>query len=147
MVRDLSRARAILIGNARYESQGIEDLPPAQGCVAAMAGLLEGQLCGWPTDRVTQLVDVPTQHELVLQVLAAVRDAEDLLVVYYVGHGLRTSKGQLALALGKTHPDLEALPYTAMLYENLAEILRGCRAATAYHLTGCLDCAVRPIRS
>ena len=137
MVRDLSRARAILIGNARYESRGIEDLPPARGSVAAMAGLLEGQLCGWPTDRVTQLVDVPTQHELALEVIAAVQDAEDLLVVYYVGHGLRTSKGQLALALGKTHPGSEALPYTAMLYESLAEILRGCRAATKLVILDC----------
>src|SRR5215467_890572 len=112
MVRDLSRARAILIGNASYESPGIENLPTARGCVTAMARLLEGQLCGWPADRVTELVDVAAPHVLAQRVIAAVRDAEDVLLVYYVGHGMSTRNGRLALALGETDPDPEALPYT-----------------------------------
>ncbi|HXL93851.1 MAG TPA: caspase family protein [Streptosporangiaceae bacterium] len=137
MDRDLIRARAILIGNAGYQDAGIEDLPTARRCVTAMAGLLAGELCGWPADRITTLVDVAAPHDLARRVIAAVRDAEDVLVVYYVGHGLSTRNGRLALALGETDPDPEALPHTSMLYENLADILRGCRAATKLVILDC----------
>jgi hypothetical protein len=137
MARDLSRARAILIGNAGFDSQRINDLPAARRCVTAMAELLEGQLCGWPADRITKLVDVAAPHVLARQVLAAVRDAEDVLLLYYVGHGMTTRNGRLALAVGETDPDPEALPYSSMLYENLADIMRGCRAATKLVILDC----------
>src|SRR5271154_2230035 len=137
MDRDLVRARAVLIGNATYQETGIEDLPAGRGCGKAMAELLAGELCGWPADRITTLVDVAAPHELARRVIAAVRDAEDVLVVYYVGHGLSTRNGRLALALGETDPDPEALPHTAMLYENLADIMRGCRAATKLVILDC----------
>ena len=65
-----------------------------------MAQLLTGDLCGWPPDRITPLVDVAAPHNLATLMVDAVRDAQDVLVVYYVGHGIRTSEGQLALAVG-----------------------------------------------
>lgn len=76
-------------------------------------------------------------HELASRVVDAVRDAEDVLLVYYVGHGLRTSEGQLALTLRETDPHPELLAHTGMLYENLAKILRGCRAATKLVILDC----------
>lgn len=136
MDRDLSRSRAILIGNGVYEDPRIHDLPAA-ACVSAMAELLTGELCGWPPERVMSLVDVASPDELARKVIGAVRDTEDVLLVYYVGHGVRTSEGQLALTVGNTDPDWEALPHTAMLYENLAKILRRCRAATKLILLDC----------
>ncbi|MBR7838181.1 caspase family protein [Actinospica durhamensis] len=138
MDRDLSRSRAILIGNARYsEHPRIPDLPAARGSVTAMAELLTSELCGWPAERVTTLVDVAAPHELARRVLAEVREAQDVLLVYYVGHGMRTLDGQLALALGDTDPHPEALPHTAMLYDNLTKIMRGCRAATKLVILDC----------
>ncbi|KUO09538.1 caspase, EACC1-associated type [Streptomyces sp. DSM 15324] len=136
MERDLSRSRAILIGNGGYADPRIPNLPAAQ-CVSAMADLLASDLCGWPAERVTCLVDVASPDALARKVIAAVRDAQDVLLVYYVGHGVRTSEGQLALTVGETDPGWEALPYTAMLYENLAKILRGCRAQTKLVLLDC----------
>lgn len=138
MDRDLSRSRAILIGNGSYrEHPRIQNLGSAQTCIAAMTTLLTGGLCGWPADRVTPLVDVPAPPTLAREIVKAVRDSEDVLFVYYVGHGMRTSDGQLALALGETDPDPETLPHTAMLYENLARILRGSRAATKIVILDC----------
>lgn len=137
MANDLSRSRAILIGNAAFASSSLPDLPAAARCVLAMTRLLTGELCGWPADRITALVDVAAPHALASSVVEAISDAEDVLLVYYVGHGLRTGEGQLALALGETnpHPDLRA--HTGMLYENLAKILRGCRAATKLVILDC----------
>lgn len=136
MDRDLTRSRAILIGNGVYRDPRIPDLPAAE-CVSAMTDLLTDELCGWPARRITPLVDVASPDDLARKVIEAVRDTQDVLLVYYVGHGVRTSEGQLALTVGNTDPDWEALPHTAILYENLARILRRCRAATKLVLLDC----------
>ena len=137
MDRDLSRSRAILIGNAGYRPAGIPDLLAARGCVNAMRELLTGPLCGWPAERVTTLVDLDTSSELASRVVDVLGDVEDVLLLYSVGHGLRTGEGQLALAVGQTDPHPELRAHTGMLYENLAKILRGCRAATKLVILDC----------
>jgi anti-sigma-K factor RskA len=135
---DLARSRAILIGNGAYaEHPSIPDLPGAQACVQAMTALLTGPLCGWPAERITSLVDLAVPSELAVRVWEAVRDAEDVLLVYYVGHGMRTFDGQLALALAGTRPHPETLRHTAMLYPELASILRGARAPTKLVILDC----------
>lgn len=137
MTHDFSRSRAILIGNGAFTDPGIPDLPAAPDCVGAMAGLLGDELCGWPAERVTALVDVATPSELARRLVPLMREAEDVLLVYYVGHGLRTSEGQLALALGETERHPEMLPYTGMIYGDLARIMRGSRAATKLVILDC----------
>ena len=77
MARDLSRARAILIGNGSFEDRWIGALPAA-GCVQAVRDLLAGPLCGWPADRITVLNDMPAPDQLARQVITAVRDAQDV---------------------------------------------------------------------
>lgn len=137
MAHDLSRSRAILIGNGNFaDRKRLPDLPAA-GCVSAMADLLAGELCGWPADRIVMLPDIASPSDLARRIVPTVRDVHGVLLVYYVGHGVRTSEGQLALALGETDAGLEALPHTAMLYENLAKILRGSPAATKLVILDC----------
>jgi hypothetical protein len=136
MARDLSRARAILIGNGSFQHPQISALP-AKDCVTAVSELLNGPLRGWPAERITTLDNTATPDQLARKVIAAVREAQDVLLVYYVGHGFRTRTGQLALALQETDRDPEALPHTAMLYANLADILRGCQAATKLVILDC----------
>jgi hypothetical protein len=137
MGRDLSRSRAILVSNATYRDQGIPDLPAAAGCVPAMRTLLTGDLCGWPTDRVESLVDVAAPHEVARHLVEMVKGIEDVLLLYYVGHGMRTTAGQLALALSDSSADPELLPHTAVLYEAIARILRGCPAVTKLVILDC----------
>ena len=125
MAPDLSRSRAILVGNARYRAEsGIADIPAAGPCVEAIADLLTSDLCGWPADRIERLIDVAAPHELARRIAAAVRDVQDVLLFYYVGHGLRTPDGQLALALGDTDIGPVLIRHTAMLYESVAGLLR-----------------------
>lgn len=135
--RDLSRSRAILIGNATFDHPKIPSLPQARACIDAVGELLAGDLCGWPPGRVASLPDISDPPQLAVQVRDLVRDADDVLLVYYVGHGIRTSEGQLALALKETDPDPEVLAHTGMLYEGLAKILRGCRARTKLVILDC----------
>jgi hypothetical protein len=136
--RDLSRSRAVLIGNATYRpGSGIPDLPAATGSVTAMAELLIGELCDWPADRIETMLDVAAPHELARRITRAVKDTQDVVLLYYVGHGLRTTKGQLALALGDSDGDPALLAYTAMLYDSVADVLRGSPAATKLVILDC----------
>jgi hypothetical protein len=136
MARDLSRSQAILIGSGRCQDPRLDALP-ADDCIKAVNELLQGELCGWPPDRVTVVPEPAAPSELARKVLNAERDAQDVLLVYFVGHGLRTRTGKLALVLRETDLDPEALPHTAMLYAALADILRGCPATTKLVILDC----------
>ena len=139
MDRDLSGSRAILIGNSIYRDPGIPDIPGASLGVQAMSDLLTGELCGWPADRVQELVNIASPSELALRILAAIKevDSSGILLLYYVGHGQRTTDGQLALTVGDTDLEPRALPHTAILYDSVAKILRGCQAATKLVILDC----------
>ena len=102
-----------------------------------MKALLTGGLCGWPADRVEVLEDAAAPHELATRLVKLTEDVEDVLLVYYVGHGMRIPNGQLALALRDTSSSRPLLRHTAMVYRDVAEILRGCPAATKLVILDC----------
>ena len=137
MHRDLSQSRAILISSATYRDQRIPDLPAAAGCIPAMRDLLISGLCGWPGDRVTSFQDVPGPPELAVNLHQLVKDTRDVLVLYYVGHGMRTTRGQLALGLRDSLSDPELAPHTAITYEAIAHILGGSPATTKLVILDC----------
>lgn len=122
---DLSRSRAVLIGNGRYRLPGIPALPSAPVCVAAMKDLLTSELCGWPEGSIVEMLDYSAPNTAVRKLVSVVDEAQDVLLVYYIGHGLRTSEGRLALALADTDVDFRLLNLTSLVYEELARILRG----------------------
>ena len=137
MHRDLSQSRAILISSATYRDPRIPGLPAAAGCIPAMRDLLISGLCGWPGDRVTSFQDVPAPSELAVNLHLLVRDTRDVLVLYYVGHGMRTTTGQLALGLRDSISDPELLPHTAITYQAFAHILGGSPATTKLVILDC----------
>jgi Caspase domain len=137
MGRDLSRSRAILISNVAYRDLALSDIPAASGCISAMEAMLTSDLCGWPADRVESLREVVAPPELARKLVELVKDVQDVLLLYYVGHGMRTANGHLALALHDSSADPELVPYTAIVYEAIAGILRGCPAATKLVILDC----------
>jgi len=137
IVRDLSRSRAILISNATYRDRDIPNLPGAARCVPAMSKLLTSNLCGWPASRLTALQEVAAPSALAVELIEQVKDVQDVLLLYYVGHGMRTSDGKLALALADSYADSERLPHTAITYEGIARILRRCPATTKIVILDC----------
>lgn len=137
MDRDLSRSRAILISNVTYRDLGLPDLRGAKGCISAMEAMLTSDLCGWPADRVKSLREVVAPPELARELVELVKGVQDVLLLYYVGHGMRTVNGQLALALHDSSADPELVPHTAILYQAIAGILRGCPAATKLVILDC----------
>ncbi|MEU8630144.1 caspase family protein [Streptomyces sp. NPDC048669] len=136
MSPDHSRSRAILVGTSYYRDPALRPLP-ADTCVSSMETLLTGGLCGWPAERVTPIEDMDSPRDAVLELVPLVRDVTDVLLVYYVGHGMRTRDGQLALALTGTVSDPEVLPDSALLYPRLMEVLGGSPAATKLVILDC----------
>ncbi|MEY9931225.1 WD40 repeat protein [Catenulispora sp. GP43] len=129
--------RAVLIANSRYTESTIIDLPAASASLTAMTDLLCGELCGWSQDELRTIADAPDPAALARLVQPEVGDVEDLLLVYYAGHGFRTMDSTLALALRDTDPHPELLPSTGMLYDRLAQIISGSPAKTKIVILDC----------
>ncbi|WP_216918121.1 caspase family protein [Nocardia noduli] len=128
---DADRSRAVLIGVSRYEtgepssSDPSEELPPLESVSSNLADLR--QLLTEP-----DLGTFNQQHCVVVEnpqrasgiggvVSAAARDAEDVLLVYYSGHGLVDSRGRLYLGLPGSSPT--QAPWTSLSFETLREAL------------------------
>ncbi|UGT43284.1 tetratricopeptide repeat protein [Nocardia yamanashiensis] len=113
--------RAALIGVSSYTH--LPAIPAASNNVAAMARLLTSPTGGGLADQhCTALVD-PEQSTQVGAAVAAVRSAEDVLLVYYTGHGLLDQRGQLYLALrgsNPSQPDWSSVSFALLRNELIA---------------------------
>jgi len=112
-------------------------MPVAANCLAAMEELLRGDLCGWPEAAIMRFPDVYEPSSLARRLVPALRGVQDLLVVYYVGHGIQSAEGDLVLALSGTDPALDAVTHTGLPYASLAEMMRDCPARTKLVILDC----------
>ena len=106
--------RAVLIGNSIFPKSA-NRLPALQGPLADVESLrqvLSDESRCW-FKPIEVLRDAP-HNEVLLRINETLRDAaqEDLVLVYYSGHGLLGNDGQLHLATVDTDPDL--LPATSL---------------------------------
>ncbi|GAA3470537.1 hypothetical protein GCM10018965_050900 [Nonomuraea roseola] len=75
---------------------------------------MDEQLCGWPRDRLTIMHNPESPMLLAQRLRRLARETEDVLLVYYVGHGTITPGGELCLTLPDTDsddPDLTGLEH------------------------------------
>jgi hypothetical protein len=119
---DYARSRAILIGTGVYQDPGFLPLPAALNSLAGMRQVLTHPgLCGWPEDRVSVLQDPTDMPRLVQTLRRLARATEDVLLVYFVGHGVILPRGQLCLVL--TDTNLEHADVTGLDYQRVREAL------------------------
>ena len=104
----MAQKRALLIGVGSY-GEGLAPIPSAPRDVEALAELLRApQLGGFDAEAVEVLKDPGrTEMETVVEALFANRKADDLLLLYFSGHGLRDEKRQLFLACRETSKVME----------------------------------------
>jgi len=90
---------ALLIGVSAY-GESLQPIPSARLDVEALAEVLrDPQLGGFPSDQVVVLQNPqPTPMERAVELLFANRDPEDLLLLYFSGHGFRDEQRQLLLS-------------------------------------------------
>ena len=107
--------RAVLIGVSSYRDEGFLPLPAAANSLKGLQGVLvDTQLCGWPSGRVTTVLNPADSRRLLASLRRWARDTEDVLLVYYVGHGTIAPDGELCLALTDTDfddPDITGIEY------------------------------------
>jgi hypothetical protein len=117
---DPARSRAVLIGTSQYED--LSDLPEVERDIEGLRGaLLDPRLLGLLPENCMSLLNSPTRWEVETAVSNAVAEAQDLLLIYFGGHGFRHDDGQLYLAVRHTEP---GSPYaTALPFDAIAQSL------------------------
>lgn len=102
---DGAASRVVLIGCGDFDDIELPAIPAVKSNLVDLRSALTDQTHGiLPLEHCRVLAD-PADHRSVGMSLAqAAREAEDLLLVYYTGHGLLDEDGLLHLALSSTDP-------------------------------------------
>jgi outer membrane protein assembly factor BamB len=133
-----ARSRAVLIGIGTYTHPDLPPLPAAVAGAAQLAALLrDPTVWGLSAGHVTVLGTDASAEQILGAVRDAAKQADDTLLVYFAGHGLRDHDDRLYLALAEAdadHPQVGTL-----LYRTLRDVLRRTGHRARYRLT-VLDC-------
>ncbi|MGW5517161.1 caspase, EACC1-associated type [Nocardia africana] len=128
--------RAALIGVSRYTNSEITDIPAAANNVEDLAGLLIAPTgASLAQDQCTVLVDPDRPSQVGELVARTANDAEDVLLVYYTGHGLLDRRGRLHLALSGSDPDQPQ--WSSIPYATLRDELAASRARARILILDC----------
>ncbi|WP_406401771.1 caspase family protein [Streptomyces uncialis] len=134
--RDFSRSRAVLIGTWDYRH--LRPVPAAEHSFQRMRGLLTGPLCGsWPEERVSLVPNRARLGELPHELVLGLRDAADVALFYYVGHGQYDNDDRLCLALGDSSPDPVLRTTTSLTFDAVRLAFRASKAATKIAILDC----------
>jgi hypothetical protein len=98
----MSRKLALIIGNSEYQDPTLARLVTPNEDVNDLAEVLRAPEIG-EFDEVTTLVNEPSANiRLEVESFFAEKKPDDLLVLYFSGHGVRDDQGQLYLAVKDT---------------------------------------------
>jgi len=128
--------RVLLIGASQYEDSSLPDLPSVAATLHDLASTLH-ECCEVSREQIRTLLDPAGIEELGDAVGTAGAEAEDVLVVYYAGHGQLDRRGKLYLATRATRHPREGLEHRAFEYEKLRDLLGTCRAHTIVVILDC----------
>src|SRR5690242_7190567 len=132
---DPDRSSAVLIGTSFY-GPDLPGLPAVQNNLQDLAVLLTDPVLGvLRSDRCTMILNSQTPRDVGTVLSGKVRMAEDLLLVYYAGHGLLSSSGELYLGLSGT--EQANLEFTALPYSSIRNILRSSPAQVKVVILDC----------
>jgi hypothetical protein len=115
---DPERSRAVIIGSATYDDPAIPDLLSAGRSAQALHNVLTDPARGGLRASHCRLITNPRNSVEVIEAIAqAAAEAEDLLLVYFAGHGLPDRNGAAHLAVResrKSLAQLSAVPFSAI---------------------------------
>ncbi|HSS52269.1 MAG TPA: caspase family protein, partial [Thermoanaerobaculia bacterium] len=130
----MSRKLALLIGNSTY-GPGLPPLEKPDADIAALAKVLTDPAIG-SFDDVKPLLDATSATaRLEVARFFARRSPDDLLLLYFSGHGLRDDRGSLYLAAQDTETDL--LSGTAIPAVFISEEMDNCRSRRQILILDC----------
>jgi WD40 repeat protein len=133
---DYYRSRAVLIGTWDYRH--LNPVPAAEHSLDRMRTLLASPLCGgWPEDRVSVIDNRARLGELPHELVVWLREAVDVALFYYVGHGQYDDDDRLCLALGDSSPDPVLRTTTSLTFDAVRQAFRASKAATKIAILDC----------
>ncbi|MCM2422116.1 tetratricopeptide repeat protein [Streptomyces sp. RKAG293] len=134
---DPRRSRIVLIGASTYTAPELPDLPSVHRTIEDLAGLLTDQYYGVvPEEHCTVLLDEGDLRTIGQRLRTTIREAEDLLLVYYAGHGLVSGRRhELYLALPDS--DWDDPEFSSLEYEKLRSAVLDSPAATKVIILDC----------
>ncbi len=131
-----SGCRVVLIGTGSYASARIPGIPAAVNTLMDVRQALIDR-CGVAEENVRVVVDPAQPADLGNALADAAEEAEGVLLVYYVGHGMVSPGGALYLTTRITDPDPRRLAHTALAYAAVRDCLLN---SPARSLIVVLDC-------
>jgi uncharacterized caspase-like protein len=140
---DPRRSRAVLLGFDTFADPGLPDLPAVTHNVDDLAEVLTSP---WGTalpDRhcVRRRRAAPSEPadsaSVGARLVSAAQEAEDLLLVYYAGHGLVGPDGELYLSLPGTSSEPDLVAWTAIPFSLVRRTLANARAGNRVLVLDC----------
>ncbi|MFF4735306.1 caspase family protein [Streptomyces sp. NPDC001262] len=127
----------LLIGTGTYASgSGLHPVPAVAASLTDLGQVLVEQ-CGLAEANLQVLLDPASPLEAGLALAEESERAQEVLLLYYVGHGLVSTGGELYLATGSTDRRANRLPYTALAY---AAVRTSLLESPARSTVAILDC-------
>jgi Caspase domain len=127
---------AVLIGVSAYEHAEFPPVPAARNSVQAMKALLsDPALCGWLPDQISVIMDPVSASDVAAQIADLAESITGVLLLYYVGHGALSTRGELCLTVTSTR--LHRPKITGLTWETLADVLRECPARVRVAILDC----------
>jgi len=134
---DPERSRVVLIGTGRYTDEKLPDLPVVENTVASLEAALTDPRYGVvPKSHCVVLLNEGDIRQLGRCLRSAAKQADDLLLVYYAGHGLVAGRRhELYLGL----PDSEWIEpeFNSLEYDKLRGAILDSPAATKIMILDC----------
>jgi Caspase domain len=132
----LTGSRAVLIGVSAYEYAEFPPIRAARNSLQAMRTLLaDPALCGWPPEQVTVIPNPISAADLATNIADLAENTAGVLLLYYVGHGVLSARGELCLTVTSTRPDRPKI--SGLPWDTVADVLRGCPASRRLAILDC----------
>ena len=134
---DPRRSRAVLIGTGRYADDKLPDLPVVRRTIGDLAAALTDPVYGVvPQNHCTVLEDQADIRLIGRHLRSAASQAEDLLLVYFVGHGLVAGRRH-ELYLGLPDSEWAEPEFNSLEYDKLRSAVLDSAAATKIIILDC----------
>jgi len=134
-LRDYRRSRAVLIGISDYVQ--LPPVPAAGNSLERMTGLLTGELCGWPSDRISVFRNESGPGELADRIITLFDEARDVALFYFVGHGQIDLDDQLCLGLAGSRAEPHRRAATSLQFHSVRRAMLDSPAATKILILDC----------
>jgi caspase domain-containing protein len=127
---------ALLVGVSAYEDPEFPPIRAARNSLNAMRSLLsDPALCAWPPEKITVIANPLSAADLATSIADLAAGTTGVLLLYYVGHGLLSARGELCLTVTSTRPDRPKI--SGLPWDTVADVLRSCPAHTRLAILDC----------